>query len=611
MRDLKHRARPDWRLSAACHWQWTAAAILVAAVPLLSQAGRPPVTAPPADSIIAAAVKQAGAQGKSVFVDFGASWCAPCRLFDAMFSAPALRQVWATHFIVVRLTVWEHGNEALNNPGAELFMEKWGGGRGRGIPYYAVLDRRGELVEAASGYPGGMADIAPFLARVTKAAPALSAAERRTLTDYLVANSNGLGSLAGRVADERGQPVAGAVVSIASRSWVHGAWRPVSSRRATTDAAGRYAINDVSAGSYPVIVTAPPPARGATRAPEFAPTFFPSASRLSEARPVPVARGQGVVNVDVTTSRAVPGSLAGVVRTSWGRPAAAAAVVLTSVEWPASTIAATAATDGTFNLRDAWPGLYTLTARTAPAGPSAPRISEVGVQQVDVPLSSTPPLTIVTAPLPSLSGRVHFDGASTMTPSERRAVRVAIVPVDVPAGVQVTTTRTAVGDAGEFRVTAAHARGVVRVEGLPAGWWLQSVTHGGRDVTDEGFGSVRGGDIDAIEVRLADRAPVLAGTVVNAVRRAASGGAAIVFAAAPERWTYPSRFVRSAPVQSDGTFRVSGLPPGEYLVARVATLEAAWDAPESLLAARATATAVRLVAGERKSVTLTVSPGPP
>jgi protocatechuate 3,4-dioxygenase beta subunit len=549
-------------------------------------------------------VKQAGAEGTSVLVDFGAAWCAPCRMFDAMFDAPPLRRFWAQHFVIVRLTVRDR--EALNNPGADQLMERWGGGRG--IPYYALLDGTGQLLEARTGYPSGMADIPRFMALVARAAPASTAADRASLEAYLVAHSDGFGSIAGRVTDDRGRAVAGAVVAIVSRAWTHGAWRRVMGPRATTDSAGRYVIDSVSAGSYPLVVTSASQAGGAQpAAAPLPPTFFPSAPRLAGARPVPVARGQGITNVDLTTARITAVSLQGVVRSASGAPASGAAVTLTNVDWPPYVVGTITDAAGRFSVREAWPGRYTMAARVALDGASSRPRFEFGVRDVRLSVNPPPSVEIVTAPPGALAGIVRFEGAPPMTAADRGAIRVAAVPVDVPVGVARGTMRTAVDSTGAFRLDGLHGRHAIRVEGLPAGWLLASVAREGVEMADAALDIPGGRTLAGVDVLATTRGGSLQGRVLDAAGRPVAGGAAIVFAADASRWTYPSRFVRSAPIQPDGTFRAPALPAGDYLVTRVATVTSGWDAPDSLEPLQSGAVAVRLVTGQLRTLTLTAA----
>jgi hypothetical protein len=145
---------------------------------------------------------------------------------------------------------------------------------------------------------------------------------------------------------------------------------------------------------------------------------------------------------------------------------------------------------------------------------------------------------------------------------------------------------------------------VIRVDGLPAGWRLASVTRGGTDVTDAAIDLSHGRDVTDIRLVLTNRSGALAGTLVDANRRPVAGGAVIVFAADGARWTYPSRWVRAVAVQQDGAFKAAGLPPGDYLIAHVTTLENGWDAPDSLEGLRYGAMPVRLTAGAQQTLTL-------
>jgi hypothetical protein len=193
-----------------------------------------------------------------------------------------------------------------------------------------------------------------------------------------------------------------------------------------------------------------------------------------------------------------------------------------------------------------------------------------------------------------------------MTAADRAAIRVAAIPVNVPVGIASSTARAAVGSAGAFRFEGLHGRHAIRMEGLPPGWLLASVRLGGVELADTALDSSAARTLAGVEVLVTNRAGSLSGTVIDAARQPVAGGAAIVFAADVPRWTYPSRFIRSAPIQADGTFRVAGLPPGDYLVTRVATLMGGWDAPESLESLRSRATAVRLAAGERRVLSVAV-----
>jgi hypothetical protein len=78
----------------------------------------------------------------------------------------------------------------------------------------------------------------------------------------------------------------------------------------------------------------------------------------------------------------------------------------------------------------------------------------------------------------------------------------------------------------------------------------------------------------------------------------------IVFATDRERWFATSSYLRRAQASPDGSFRVGGLPPGEYYVAAVDTEGSLdsdeWQAPEALNALRSAARRVTL--GESEPV---------
>jgi hypothetical protein len=66
---------------------------------------------------------------------------------------------------------------------------------------------------------------------------------------------------------------------------------------------------------------------------------------------------------------------------------------------------------------------------------------------------------------------------------------------------------------------------------------------------------------------LTDRASEVVGRVADDRARPVSNAGVIVFSADRSRWYPASRFMRDTTTTPDGSFRISGLPGGNYFVA--------------------------------------------
>ena len=82
-------------------------------------------------------------------------------------------------------------NKPLENPGGTAVLRKVGG-EGQGLPFFAFLDPRGDLIansrragEGNIGHPFQQEEIAWFMKMLEKAAPKLSAADARTIENWL------------------------------------------------------------------------------------------------------------------------------------------------------------------------------------------------------------------------------------------------------------------------------------------------------------------------------------------------------------------------------------------------------------------------------------------
>jgi hypothetical protein len=125
-----------------------------------------------AKTILDAALRDAGASHRTVFLIFHASWCSWCKKLDAVLEAPDVKKVIARDYVVVRLDVLERGDKvgALENPGGRKVMGDLGGSSS-GLPFYAFLESSGKktadsMIEGPKmeniGYPGSDDEIALF-----------------------------------------------------------------------------------------------------------------------------------------------------------------------------------------------------------------------------------------------------------------------------------------------------------------------------------------------------------------------------------------------------------------------------------------------------------------
>lgn len=110
--------------------------------------------APSAEAILKSAFAKAKIEKKNVFLIFHASWCGWCRAMDSSLNDVAIKSSIDKNYKIVHLTVYESpGKKALENPGALEFLTK-NGGADKGIPYWYVLDKDGNVLADSQREPG-------------------------------------------------------------------------------------------------------------------------------------------------------------------------------------------------------------------------------------------------------------------------------------------------------------------------------------------------------------------------------------------------------------------------------------------------------------------------
>ena len=154
-----------------------------------------------------------------------------------------------------------------------------------------------------------------------------------------------------------------------------------------------------------------------------------------------------------------------------------------------------------------------------------------------------------------------------------------------------------------FEVSNMSGIRTVRVIVGSPQWFLKKVMLAGKDITDEPI-DFRNGDVDGLEVTLTSRGPTLAGTVTDS-DKPVSDYSVIVFAEEPAKWVFPSRYFAQGRPAQQGTFRIQGLPPGNYFAVALPLVQGTdWQDPEFLQQYVGVATRVSLTDGGTETINL-------
>jgi hypothetical protein len=285
-----------------------------------------------------------------------------------------------------------------------------------------------------------------------------------------------------------------------------------------------------------------------------------------------------------------------------GQPAAAAQVLIASADQPVSDPfsllrrLSRGTPNGQFSFTDLQPGRYTISARAAsgtvrgapppppPGGPgrrggSPPRPQLDLWASADLTLTGDDieGLSLVLQPGMTVSGRVAFEGETPPPDLGRVSVRL-MQPPNPDGGPTIVTSVTPlnmVAADGSFSLEGfapgrydltAFAPGTTT--GVP-NWMLKSAVAGGRDLLD-GVDIQPNTDIGNLVVTFTDKVTELTGLLVDSAGRPAPEFYVIVFPTDASRWVQRSRWLRPpARPASDGRYRITALPPGEYYLAAI------------------------------------------
>ncbi|MSO56675.1 MAG: carboxypeptidase regulatory-like domain-containing protein [Acidobacteria bacterium] len=438
--------------------------------------------------------------------------------------------------------------------------------------------------------------------------------------------------ITGRITDEFGDPVADVQVQAMRYQFANGERQLMNAGRvSTTDDLGQFRIFGLMPGDYVVraaLRTNPNAAVAASNTAEaplgYPGTYYPGVADAAQAQAVTLALGQELSSVGFSLVPARLSRISGTVMSSEGHPVGGAMVMLRAIgAGPAARInigngaANQVRPDGTFRLMNVPPGDYVLDVQQRPQSLQNVQGANLGeLEFASVPLSVSGDidgLTVVTTPGGTASGRVVFQGTHAQKATARGIQITAAAPSGNGSLMMAFGGRALgggrVNNDGTFELRGLAGPHLIRAGGLPAGWAVKTISIDGADITDAPFDFKAGTQVIDLVVTLTDRVTEISGTVRDSRGQAVADYVLVVFPENDKLWGAQSRYVATTRPNQNGTFSITGLPPGRYLATVVPSLENGMQNDVALLAQlRARAENVTLAEGQTLSLNLEMTP---
>jgi hypothetical protein len=264
-----------------------------------------------------------------------------------------------------------------------------------------------------------------------------------------------------------------------------------------------------------------------------------------------------------------------------------------------------AAATGEFSLSGLTPGRWLLFGRGA-EGPTGDRgyplwtHTEVVVGDKDVT-----GVVMQFLPASTVKGRIEFQGAAARP--DLSTLRLSLTPLPAIAGTGPILPAVVPRPDGSFTIESVPP-GKYRVALNATGAWaLHSAMSDDRDTLDVPLEMVPGRDATLI-LTMTDRPTEISGALVDQLGRSAPEYSVVVFTAERALWTTaPRRNSGIVRLGSDGRFRITGLPAGQYLLCVITDAESGQLTDLSFLEQLAKAgVPVTLADGEKREQNLKI-----
>ncbi len=446
--------------------------------------------------------------------------------------------------------------------------------------------------------------------------------------------------ISGHVFDEDGEPMIGVRVQALRYQNVQGQQRLLSAGTGTTDDRGYYRIYGLQPGNYYVnataraadlrmmvesrlgvaiamrdeleIVTPTVAAAVEESGPRsYAPTYYPGAASLAQAGVVTLALSQEMTGVDFALQIVSTARVSGYVLNPDGTAAGGAQVTLLADDGRNMTggmvYSARAGTDGTFRVENVPPGTYLGVARSGGGARGGARQGGGGTgsfearQTLTVAGQDINGFLLTLAPGATIQGSVVFESGGAPAPAEIGRITVTASPLEPMPMDRLTSTRLSVDGTFILENISPGTR-ILRVSGIPRPWALKAIYLNGRDVSDTPIDLDSNDRATGVSIVLTDRTTEVTGTVPAGEDEVLLDYLVVAFSTDRTHWVPLSRRIQTARPDASGTYRITGLPPGDYFFVAIDDAEQnEWYDASFLEEIRSAATRVTLVEGDVKT----------
>jgi len=453
------------------------------------------------------------------------------------------------------------------------------------------------------------------------------------------------GVISGRIVDEDGEAVPGAMVRVMRYQYQQGDRRLTQAGTAQTDDRGQYRVWGLMPGDYyvnaltripvfggqmapggrggpggPAGRAGSPGGRGASMAalaggnvPQFfagggddqeqmnyAPTYYPGVTAVEQARPITLGVSQEALDISFNMQLVRTSRLSGHVTNPDGTASTAGNVNLMPdgsgrggqigqnyggrIQW-----------DGAFSIANVPPGRYILRARSGDS-----ETPQFAMQPITLDGSDIDGLAVMLSAGATLTGTVVFNAGQSPVPDATQ-VRITAPSTDQSAFGPQPNAR--VDKDGRFTLSGVAAgTHLVRSNGNLRGWTLKSVTVAGRDVTDTPIDVRTGQTLSNVTIVFTDKINEISGTITTTTGVPMPDYTVLAFPTDQLLWRPQARQIATTRPDQTGKYRLRGLPPGEYYVTTVDPAEQGeWFEPAYLDEHRAGASRLTLGDGDVKT----------